>query len=416
MNKLVRLLTLLALTTIVTGCAAPASSPAASTATGMNTAQTPASLTSMPVQPPNPTAQLDPKIAQTLTDLVQQGKLSGAVLIARDGQVLLSQGYGMANIEQKLPNTPQTKFHIGSITKQFTAMAILQLQQSGKLNVNDAVCKYFDPCPAAWQPVTLHQLLIHTSGIHDINTIPGLMDFVKKPATPLQIIRLFRDLPLDFAPGSKYSFSNSGYMLLGYIIEQVSGQPYAEFLQQNIFKPLHMNNSGYDGNYDLPGRATGYKDASTPADFVDPSIGYAAAGLYSTVGDLLLWEQALSTDKLIPQALLDKMFTPYVAVPNSILSSGYGVFIGKQFDQPWIWTGSQGKRLFQWDPPFPGVEDDHHYPRQYCKYERQHDNRPNRSADLWRSVDFPIELIRTAPAPSRPPPFAPNYGENGGGE
>lgn len=288
-------------------------------------------------------AQLADQIGAALSGLAEQGSLSGSVLIAKDGQVLLSRGYGLANKEAKLPNTPATKFHLGSLTKQFTAMAILLLQKQGKLNVQDLICKYIEDCPQAWQQVAIHQLLIHTSGIHEINDTAGIREFALHPATPLQLIARFRDLPLDFPPGAKYSYTNSGYILLGYIIENVSGQSYATFMQENIFDPLQMKNSGYDDDQHTgPDHAVGYKDATTPAYFVDKSIAYASAGLYSTVEDLMLWDQALYTDELFPASLRNEMFTPFVPIPSTTLSSGYGWNIGRQFDQPWIYYGSAG--------------------------------------------------------------------------
>ncbi len=148
----------------------------------------------------------------------------------------------------------------------------------------------------------------------------------------------FRDLPLSMTPGEKFSYSNSDYMLLGLIIENVSGLSYADFLQKNIFDPLQMKDSGYDIDPN-PGQdhALGYTDATTRPPFVDKSIQFSAAGLYSTVGDLLLWDQALSTDKLIPASLQAEMFTPFVPIPATTTSSGYGWNIGKQFDHPWMY-------------------------------------------------------------------------------
>jgi len=303
----------------------------------------PSPISPSPTAPLAADAQLADKIDAVLSSLAEQGSLSGSVLIAKDGKVLLSRGYGLANTESKLPNTPATKFHLGSLSKQFTATGILLLQKQGKLNVQDLICKYIEDCPQAWQQITFHQLLIHTSGIHEINDTAGLEELILHPATPLQIIAQFRDLPLDFEPGTKYSFSNSGYMLLGYIIEDVSGQSYASFIQENIFNPLQMKNSGYDDDQHAgPDHAVGYKDATTPAYFVDPSINYASAGLYSTVEDLLLWDRALYTDELLPASLRDEIFTPFVPIPSTTLGSGYAWNIGTQFDQPWFYYASAG--------------------------------------------------------------------------
>jgi CubicO group peptidase (beta-lactamase class C family) len=341
MNKLSLLFSFLLVITLVSGCSSPPTVSPSPTATLIPVQ----AATAIPLSSATPSADdlLATRLNSALNDLAQKGNLSGAILVARAGQVLFSQGYGMANIDLKISNTPTIKFHIGSLTKQFTAFAILLLQQQGKLNVQDPICKYVKECPETWQAITIHQLLIHTSGIPEFNTTPGIQEFVMHPETPLQIIAQFRNLPLDFKPGEKYAFSNSGYMLLGYIIEKLSGQPYASFLQENIFDPLQMKASGYDGDQQTgPDHALGYKNAATPANFVDKSIGYAASGLYSTVGDLLLWDQSLYTEKLMPGSLRDEIFKAFVLLPASDASSGYGWFIGKQFSQPWMFATSAG--------------------------------------------------------------------------
>lgn len=344
MRKSIRsvFLTLFTLTFLLSGCV-PASTPAPATIILSPIPTSPIATLVSTSDPTTTDAQLAGQLDVALSGLAEQGSLSGSVLIAKDGQVLLSRGYGLADREAKLPNTPATKFHLGSLTKQFTATAILLLQKQRKLYVQDLICKYIEDCPQAWQQITIHQLLVHTSGIHEINDTAGILEFASQPATPLQIIARFRDLPLDFEPGTKYSFTNSGYLLLGQIIENVSAQPYAAFVQENIFDPLQMKDSGYDDDQHAgPDHAVGYKDETTLAFHVDNSINYATAGLYSTVGDLLLWDQSLYTDNLIPALLRDEMFTPYVPIPSTTLSSGYGWNIGTQFDQTWIYYGSAG--------------------------------------------------------------------------
>jgi CubicO group peptidase (beta-lactamase class C family) len=261
----------------------------------------------------------------------------GSILVARDGKVLLSKGYGMANLELDVPNTPQTKFRLASVTKQFTAMAILLLQQQGKLNVQDPICKYIQDCPEAWQPITIHHLLTHTSGIHEYLTTADFEDFGKKSVSPIQIIDRFLHLPLDFVPGKSWSYSNSGYILLGYIIEKVSGQPYAIFLKKNIFGPLQMADTDYDNNRMVTkNRAAGYSSQYANAVYLDMSVPYAAGGLFSTVEDLFLWDQALYTDKLVPASLLGEVFAPKATIPDSDLSYGYGWFVGMQFSRQWV--------------------------------------------------------------------------------
>lgn len=262
-----------------------------------------------------------------LSKLTKARLFSGSVLIARNGKVLVRKGYGKADRKKHVMNTAQTKFRIGSMTKQFTAMAILILQAQGKLNVQDRICTYLGDCPTTWQKITLHHLLTHTSGIPDFAGFPDFKITMRSPSSPTQTIARFKDKPLAFQPGEKFSYSNSGYVVLGAIIEQVSGKRYEAFLQENIFVPLQMVNSGY--NHNKRDLAVGYRDQTNVADFIDMSIPYAAGSLYSTVEDLYRWDQALYTDKLIPKSLRDKMFTSFGG-----FGYGYGWGIGKEGDRP----------------------------------------------------------------------------------
>src|ERR1700680_80387 len=164
----------------------------------------------------------------------------GTVLVARGGEILLGKGYGMANLEWDIPNAPSTKFRLGSVTKQFTAASILLLEERGKLKVEDPVKKYMPDAPAGWDKVTIRHLLTHTSGIPSFTGFPEYRKIEPFETTPEKEVALFRDKPLEFAPGEKWNYSNSGYVLLGYLIERISGQPYEKFVQENIFTPLGM--------------------------------------------------------------------------------------------------------------------------------------------------------------------------------
>lgn len=276
-----------------------------------------------------PAQQLAPKLDEYTNSEVKEGRFSGAVLVARDGKVLLSKGYGMANIENDIPNTPQTRFRIGSLTKQFTAMAILILQERHALNVQDSICKYLPQCPGAWQPITIHHLLTHTSGLPDYMYTVNLTDEDRAYSPLTRDLDRLRKGSLDFAPGTKFNYCNSGYVLLGHIIEKVSGKSYGDFVRENIFASLKMINTGYDYNgLILKHRAAGYTlrgETLIAAPFVDMSIPFAAGGLYSTVEDLYLWDQALYTEKLISKESLAMMFTPFKK------NYGYGWFIDEQF-------------------------------------------------------------------------------------
>ncbi len=253
--------------------------------------------------------------------LKEQG-FNGAIFIARDGTILISKGYGYADRSRMSPITPQTKFRIGSNTKQFTAMALLMLQDRGRLDVQDKICKYIPDCPEAWKDITIHQLLTHTSGIPDYISTFFWSDTPKE-----EIIVAMKNKPLNFKPGEKYDYSNTGYMLLGEIIEQASGMSYGEFLHENIFAPLNMTNSGFDPDMDIG--TVGYiNDFFKTVPTLFPEC-FAGCGLHSTVEDLYKWDQALYTEMLIPHNLLDEMFTAHVPEPNSSYSYGYGMEVGE---------------------------------------------------------------------------------------
>jgi CubicO group peptidase (beta-lactamase class C family) len=290
---------------------------------------------------PLPAATLLPSDISSTTDaflnrMLEAKLFSGSVLIARNDEILLSKGYGMADREERIPNTPQTKFRIGSITKQFTAMAILILQAQGKLNVQDAICTYISDCPAAWQPITIHQLLTHTSGIPSFTRFPEYLTIAKLSLTPAEMIARIANKPLDFIPGAEWSYSNSGYYLLGAIIERASGQSYEAFLQEHIFAPLKMIDTGYE--HDKAMLATGYTSTLAKADDINMSIPYASGSLYSTVEDIYRWHQVLYTEQLVSTESLDKMFTAFVPVPEADgYGYGYAWFIDKQFNRQRNW-------------------------------------------------------------------------------
>ncbi len=243
-----------------------------------------------------------------------QGRFNGSVLVAQGGKTLLSSGFGMANFEWNIPNAPDTKFRLGSITKQFTAMGVLLLEQQGKLKVSDPVCKFVEPCPAAWKPITIHHILTHTSGIPNFTSFPDYMKTMALPSPPAETLKRYQDKPLDFDPGTKMSYSNSGYVLLGYIIEKASGVPYDSFIRANILTPLGMNDTGYDWNGDiLPRRAAGYEKQGAVmknASFIDMSIPHAAGSMYSTTLDLMKWDAALRAGKLLTPENYRRYFTP----------------------------------------------------------------------------------------------------------
>ena len=255
------------------------------------------------------------RMDQIVQSYVDGKKFMGAVLVAGDQKILLDKGYGSANLEWNIPNSPATKFRLGSLTKQFTAAGILLLEERGKLKTDDLVKKYMPDAPAAWDKITIYNLLTHTSGIPNFTSFPDYRPTEATPTTPEKLVARFRDKPLEFQPGEKWEYSNSGYVLIGYLIEKITGQSYKDFIQENIFKPLGMTDSGYDSSTAIiRHRASGYTpspNGPTNAGYIDMTIPLSAGALYSTTEDLLRWEQGLFGGKLLSAASLKKMTTPF---------------------------------------------------------------------------------------------------------
>ncbi|MCV9926519.1 serine hydrolase [Flavobacterium sp. LS1R49] len=278
------------------------------------------------------------KIDKLISQYSKYDQFNGTVLVAENGNIIYKKGFGLANMEWKIPNEPNTKFRLGSITKQFTALLILQLVEQGKLKLDVPISTYLpDYSKTNGDKITIHQLLTHSSGIPNYTSFPNFFkETSRNPYTPEAFVKTFADLPLEFKPGEKFSYSNSGYFVLGYIIEKVTGKTYEQCLQDNIFTPLMMKNSGYD-HHDiiLANRATGYerKERSDMSNYmnssyIDMSLPYAAGSLYSTVEDLYLWDQALYTDKLLSANSKKLLFDKYINTRFSPTSYyGYGWFI-----------------------------------------------------------------------------------------
>ena len=233
------------------------------------------------------TTQKDQQMAQQIDDALTAAFPTdgpgAAVIVVRDGAVILRKGYGLANLELGVPIQPEMVFRLASVTKQFTAMAILMLSEEGKLALTDDITKYLPGYPTHGQTITIEHLLTHTGGVKDLESLPARLAVARNDLSLAEVIALFQDEPLDFAPGEAWSYSNSGYVLLGAIIEQISGLSYAEFIQQHIFIPLGMTHSYYDDTIHLiPGRVVGYSrgaDGYANAAYMSMTHPHAAGAL-----------------------------------------------------------------------------------------------------------------------------------------
>ncbi len=242
-------------------------------------------------------------------------KFNGSALVAKNGIILLNKGYGYRNATDKVANNEQTIFQLGSVTKQFTSAVILKLQEEKKLSVSDKLSKYFPGYPKG-DSITIEQLLTHTSGIYNYTDDEKFMaNEVTKPANREMMMALFRDKPLDFSPGTSWSYSNSGYSLLGYIIEAVTKKPYEQAVRKYIFTPLKMVHSGFDFTHlKSSEKAIGYfklnDKEKEEAPIVDSSVSFSAGAIYSTVGDLYLWHKALQKNNILSREQQEKAYTP----------------------------------------------------------------------------------------------------------
>jgi len=249
-----------------------------------------------------------------------------AAIVVRDGEILLRRGYGMADLEHGIPMRPDHVFRIGSITKQFTGVAILMLVDEGLLSLDDPLTRFFPEYPTGGRTVTVEQLLAHTSGIRSYTSMPEWEPTQRQDLTVAELIHLFQDQPFDFEPGEDWAYNNSGYILLGAIIEQLSNMTYADFVERRIFEPLGMTASFYgDEQRVIPNRIPGY---SRPAgdwvntEYLSMTHPYAAGSLLSTVDDLARWDRAISAGELLSEPGWRQAFTPVLL--NDGRSTGYG--------------------------------------------------------------------------------------------
>jgi CubicO group peptidase (beta-lactamase class C family) len=297
-----------------------------------------------------PQSQREGRIAEYMEARARVTGFSGAMLVAREGQVVFRRAFGDANRELAVPNSPETKFRIGSVSKQFTAAAVLLLAQRGSLELTDPIHKHLPDWPAAWTKVSIHHLLSHTAALPRLTT-RAMIDVSGLSATTPIPFRSVRDLfapgeelqRLESEPGERWSYSNVGYIVLGMLVAKVSGQSFCDFVFQNIFRPLEMSESGCeDRSVIIKNRAGGYnriEGVLINAPYVDVGFTGGAGAFYSTVDDLLRWERALNANTLLDPASTAKLFTPF---KNEY---GYGWWIQTRFNRRVEWHGGNAPGL-----------------------------------------------------------------------
>lgn len=274
--------------------------------------------------------EISNKLDEYMNALVKNENFHGSVLVADGENILLNKGYGFADFEQNTVNTSQTKFAIGSVTKQFTAMAIMQLSEKGLINVEDKLSKYLPDFPNG-DLITIHDLLVHSSGLVGFTDVPTFSALDSDIIKPTDMLNLIKDMPLMFEPGETFSYSNTNYLLLGIIVEQLSNMSYEDYLEKNIFKPLNMNDTGVsygkDSKIHDATAYTGYLEVAPIDDEILLSRAYGAGAMYSTVEDLYRWANALDTEKIVKKDTMDKILSEYISILGHD-SYGYGWMLG----------------------------------------------------------------------------------------
>jgi CubicO group peptidase (beta-lactamase class C family) len=278
-----------------------------------------------------------------LSEQFKTNEPGATALVAKNGQVLYKKGFGMANMELNAPMQVDNVFRIGSITKQFTAIAILQLMEQGKLNLQDEITKFIPDYPTQGNKITIEHLLTHTSGIQSYTDMKDFVERMTLDLKPTEVIDHFKNQPMRFTPGTKWEYSNSGYFLLGYIIEKITGKSYPAYIEENIFKPLGMTNSLYGSDIKIiKNRAAAYSRGNNGfenAHTMSMTQPYAAGSIQSTVEDLFKWNQAVKMYKLVKKESLDKAFTKYKLADGKESSYGYGWQLGYLQGSPTIEHG-----------------------------------------------------------------------------
>lgn len=284
---------------------------------------------------PAPTAPavdeaLAAKIDAVMSEVYKPGEPGAAIIVRKNGRTIFRKGYGLADLELGVPVAPDMIFRLGSITKQFTAVSILMLAEQGKLGLQDEITKFLPDYPTQGKRITVEHLLTHTSGIQSYTDMPEWLPLWRKDLTVKELVDLFKDKPMQFEPGERWAYNNSGYILLGAIIEKVSGETYEHFVESHIFKPLGMTGSCYGSTeHVIPRRVPGYqsgKGGFVNAPYLSMTQPYAAGSLLSTVDDLAVWSDAVFSGKLVKKEWLDKAFAPYKLKSGESSGYGYGWF------------------------------------------------------------------------------------------
>lgn len=264
------------------------------------------------------------------------------VLVAKNGKSLYRKAFGMANLELKVPMKPEHVLELGSITKQFTAVAILKLMEEGKLSLEDPLSKYITDYPNGIN-IKIHHLLNHTSGIKSYTDMASFRQLARTDMSPEELIAVFKDEPMDFEPGEKYKYNNSAYIILGHLVEKISGISYEEFIKKNIFIPLGMKNSYYGSKSTvIPNRASGYQPVENGhknADYLSMTLPYAAGSLMSNVDDMLLWNQAVHNNSLISEKSKQLAFKNYSLNDGSAIYYGLGWGVNEMAGSPTLEHG-----------------------------------------------------------------------------
>ncbi|WP_231492544.1 serine hydrolase [Brevundimonas sp. EAKA] len=295
-----------------------------------------------PPRPPLVVVEDLPQLAARLDREAAAGRFMGAVLVAKGDRVLFRQVYGEANYEQDRPLKLDSRFRLASISKQFTATAILRLQDEGRLRISDPVCKWIQPCPKAWEPVRISHLLSHTSGIPDLMARPGWGMRRTTPATLAELTEDSKRFGLQFAPGTKVRYDNAGFNLAAAIVEKASGRPYDAYMRETFFGPLGMKDSGLDLDGGDHGVIMGY--ANFPAGLAaqpnaNTSIVAGAGAVYSTLDDLLVWQRALHRGALLKPFSYQQMLADHAPADTPKERGrprrdwGYGIFSNRLGDQ-----------------------------------------------------------------------------------